>query len=245
MRVLARSVADSARIDSEHSPVREAETRARLAAVIAELSAAVRAYGQLLEAEPVPGSLAEFAAEPITEVLEDHLEEAHRQQDELADLLSTDPASTRRAGSCAARSSRTWTGCAPSSSRSTCRARPRASRTGASGTVVSGTVASGTQSSGTRERHREMRPDRGGGRTGHHPAGAGPADGVPGQGAARAVTGLSVVDGLDVVAVQVAEEHAVVARVVLGPLARGVQHLDPGRHGGLVHGVYRPRGRGP
>ncbi len=92
MRVLARSVADSAGIDSEHSPVREAETRARLAAVIAELSAAVRAYGQLLEAEPVPGSLAEFAAEPITEVLEDHLEEAHRQQDELAGLLSTNPA---------------------------------------------------------------------------------------------------------------------------------------------------------
>src|SRR5512142_370556 len=92
MRVLARSVADSARIDSEDSPVREAETRARLAAVIAELSAAVRAYGQLLEAEPVPGALAEFAAEPITGVLEDHLEEAHRQQDELAGLLSTDPA---------------------------------------------------------------------------------------------------------------------------------------------------------
>ena len=92
MRVLARSVADSARIDSEDSPVREAPTRARLAAVIAELSAAVRAYGQLLEAEPVPGGLAEFAAEPMTEVLEDHLEEAHRQQDQLADLLSTDPA---------------------------------------------------------------------------------------------------------------------------------------------------------
>ena len=92
MRVLARSVADSARIDSEHSPVREAETRARLAAVIAELSAAVRAYGQLLEAEPMPGSSGDFASEPITEALEDHLEEAHRQQDELADLLSTNPA---------------------------------------------------------------------------------------------------------------------------------------------------------
>src|SRR5690348_11395167 len=92
MRVLARSVADSARIDSEDSPVREAQTRARLAAVIAELSAAVRAYGQLLEAEPVPGALAEYAAEPMTEALEDHLEEAHRQQDELAGLLSTDPA---------------------------------------------------------------------------------------------------------------------------------------------------------
>ena len=92
MRVLARSVADSARIDSDHSPVREAETRARLAAVIAELSAAVRAYGQLLEAEPVSDDFAAFAAEPITEALEDHLEEAQRQQDQLADLLSTDPA---------------------------------------------------------------------------------------------------------------------------------------------------------
>jgi len=118
MRVLARSVADSARIDSEHSPVREAETRARLAAVLAELSAAVRAYGQLLEAEPASGEQAGhaglagrgsggqdgsggrgglagrggFGAEPLTEVLEDHLEQARQQQDRLADLLSTDPA---------------------------------------------------------------------------------------------------------------------------------------------------------
>jgi uncharacterized membrane protein YgaE (UPF0421/DUF939 family) len=92
MRVLARSVADSARIDSEHSPVKEAETRARLAAVIAELSAAVRAYGQLLEADPVSPDFSSFAAEPITEALEDHLEEAQRQQDQLADLLSTNPA---------------------------------------------------------------------------------------------------------------------------------------------------------
>jgi uncharacterized membrane protein YgaE (UPF0421/DUF939 family) len=92
MRLLARSVADSARIDSEHSPVKEADTRARLAAVLTELSAAVRAYGQLLEADPVSDHLSAFAAEPITEALEDHLEEAQRQQDRLADLLSTDPA---------------------------------------------------------------------------------------------------------------------------------------------------------
>jgi uncharacterized membrane protein YgaE (UPF0421/DUF939 family) len=92
MRVLARSVADSARIDSEHSPVKEAETRARLAAVLAELSAAVRAYGQLLEADPVAPAFSSFAAEPISEVLEDHLEEAQRQQEQLADLLSTNPA---------------------------------------------------------------------------------------------------------------------------------------------------------
>ena len=136
IRVLARSVSDSVRIDSEHSPVREADTRARLAAVLAELSAAVRAYGQLLEAEPVSGEEAGhvglagraglaglagrglaglaglggsggpggsgglgrsggsggFVAEPLMEVLSDHLEEAQRQQDQLADLLSTDPA---------------------------------------------------------------------------------------------------------------------------------------------------------
>ena len=42
----------------------------------AELSAAVRAYGQLLEADPVSPEHAAFAAEPITEALEDHLEEA-------------------------------------------------------------------------------------------------------------------------------------------------------------------------
>ncbi len=50
MRVLARSVADSARIGSADSPVRDEQTRAQLAAVLGELSAAVRAYGQLVEA---------------------------------------------------------------------------------------------------------------------------------------------------------------------------------------------------
>jgi hypothetical protein len=60
--------------------------------MLAELSAAVRAYGQLLEAEPTSADHADFAAEPITERLEDHLAEARRQQDRLADLLRTDPA---------------------------------------------------------------------------------------------------------------------------------------------------------
>src|SRR5260370_739823 len=71
IRVLARSVADSSRIDSEHTPVREADTRARLAAVLAERSAAVRAYGQLLEARPVSADSSRFVAEPIAEALED------------------------------------------------------------------------------------------------------------------------------------------------------------------------------
>jgi uncharacterized membrane protein YgaE (UPF0421/DUF939 family) len=95
LRVLARSIADSARLDSEDSPVKDPETRARLAAVIAELAAAVRAYGQFVETDPEPVEPVEPvdpAAEPLVGSLEDHLEEAQRQQDRLADVLRTDPA---------------------------------------------------------------------------------------------------------------------------------------------------------
>jgi len=93
LRVLARAVADSARLDSGDSPVKDAETRARLAAVIAELGASVRAYGQLIETDPEPFSTPVAPAEPaLSLVLEDHLEEARRRQDQLADLLAADPA---------------------------------------------------------------------------------------------------------------------------------------------------------
>lgn len=44
-------------------------------------------------------------------------------------------------------------------------------------------------------------------------------------------------DGLDVVAVQVAYEHAVVPRVVLGPEPRRMQHLGAEPDGGIVNGV--------
>jgi uncharacterized membrane protein YgaE (UPF0421/DUF939 family) len=95
LRVLARSVADSARLDSDDSPVRDPEARARLAAVIAELAGAVRAYGQLIEADPEPVDVPaapDTRTEPLAAALEDHLTEAQRQQDQLADLLRTDPA---------------------------------------------------------------------------------------------------------------------------------------------------------
>ncbi len=93
MRVLARAVADSTWLDSEYSPVGESQTRARLAAVIAELSAAVGAYGQVIEDGPeLPGPSGQPAETPAIAALEDHLEEAHRRQDKLADLLQTDPA---------------------------------------------------------------------------------------------------------------------------------------------------------
>jgi uncharacterized membrane protein YgaE (UPF0421/DUF939 family) len=93
LRVLARAVADSARLDSGDSPVKDEETRARLAAVIAELAASVRAYGQLIETDREPFDAPDAPAEPaLSLVLEDHLEEAQRQQDRLADVLATDPA---------------------------------------------------------------------------------------------------------------------------------------------------------
>jgi hypothetical protein len=56
MRVLARSVVDSSRIDSDDSPVRDDQTRASLAAVLGELAGAVTAYGQYLEAGAVAAS---------------------------------------------------------------------------------------------------------------------------------------------------------------------------------------------
>ena len=93
MRVLARSVADSAWLDSENSPVNEAETRARLAAVIAELSGAVRSWGEVIETEAEPPGYSGAPAEPpAVAELEDHLEEAQRQQDKLAEVLQADPA---------------------------------------------------------------------------------------------------------------------------------------------------------
>jgi uncharacterized membrane protein YgaE (UPF0421/DUF939 family) len=92
LRVLARAVADSARLDSEDSPVKDPEIRARLAAVIAELAASVRAYGQLIETDPEPLDDPDAETEPISDVLENHLAEALRRQDRLADVLATDPA---------------------------------------------------------------------------------------------------------------------------------------------------------
>jgi uncharacterized membrane protein YgaE (UPF0421/DUF939 family) len=92
LRVLARAVADSARLDSADSVVKDPEARARLAAVIAELAASMHAYGQLIEADPEPLDASDARAEPNAEALEDHLEEAQRRQNRLADVLATNPA---------------------------------------------------------------------------------------------------------------------------------------------------------
>src|SRR6202007_1617773 len=52
LRGLARSVLDSAGIDSECSPVRDRETRVQLASVLAKLGEAIRTYGRLVQLTP-------------------------------------------------------------------------------------------------------------------------------------------------------------------------------------------------
>jgi uncharacterized membrane protein YgaE (UPF0421/DUF939 family) len=80
MRVLTRSVTDSSTIESEHSPVRDRETRMRLAAVLQRLARAVSTYGQLVQTLPEGN-------EPLESDLRRQLDEAHHQQDRLAELL--------------------------------------------------------------------------------------------------------------------------------------------------------------
>jgi hypothetical protein len=80
LRVLARSVLDSSRIPSAASPVRDEQTRARLAGVLTQLGEAIRAYGRLVQTLPAD-------SEPLASELTARLEDAHRQQDLLADIL--------------------------------------------------------------------------------------------------------------------------------------------------------------
>ena len=86
VRLLARLLADSIRVPSEHGPVRDEQIRLRLATVLTELAAAVRVYGRLA-AEPEPSRRDVFEAD-----LERHLGDAEARQDQLNELLSTDPA---------------------------------------------------------------------------------------------------------------------------------------------------------
>jgi hypothetical protein len=80
VRVLARSLRDSAEIDSDRSPVRDERTRARLAGVLGNLAAAIRAYGRLVQAFPSD-------SEQLESELAEHLEAARGERDELAALL--------------------------------------------------------------------------------------------------------------------------------------------------------------
>ena len=80
LRGLARSVLDSAGIQSEASPARDRETRVQLAGLLAKLGEAIRTYGRLIQSTPA-------GSEPLESELAAELDEAHRLQDELAALL--------------------------------------------------------------------------------------------------------------------------------------------------------------
>jgi hypothetical protein len=80
VRGLARSILDSAGIDSDHSPARDPRTRARLAGVLGNLAAAIRTYRGLVQALPADSA-------ELRERLAEQLAAAHREQDELAAVL--------------------------------------------------------------------------------------------------------------------------------------------------------------
>jgi hypothetical protein len=80
IRGLARSVLDSAGVDSQLSPVRDERTRERLAAVLGKLAAAIRTYGELVQTMP-------SGNEELEASLAERLAEAHELQDRLAEVL--------------------------------------------------------------------------------------------------------------------------------------------------------------
>jgi uncharacterized membrane protein YgaE (UPF0421/DUF939 family) len=91
LRVLARALADSAGLADHDNPVNDPDVRHRLAAVLAELAAAVRTYGSLATELEAPGH------QQLQAELKRHLAAAHEKQDRLSELLDTDP-SARPAG---------------------------------------------------------------------------------------------------------------------------------------------------
>jgi len=83
LRALATSIVDSSRIPSEASPVKDAETRQRLADVFGQLGIAIRTYGQLMRVLP-SGDMA------LERQLDDQLDHTLHLQDRLAVLLEPD-----------------------------------------------------------------------------------------------------------------------------------------------------------
>jgi hypothetical protein len=83
LRGLATSIVDSARIPSQASPVRDVETRERLADVFSQLGIAIRTYGRLMRAQP-SGDMA------LERQLDEQLTHTLHLQDQLAVLLEPD-----------------------------------------------------------------------------------------------------------------------------------------------------------
>jgi hypothetical protein len=80
LRFLANSVIDATRVSGDASPVRDADTRAHLAAVLTMLAAAIRTYGRLVRTLP-------YGSEAVKSALVAELDAARQLQDRLARLL--------------------------------------------------------------------------------------------------------------------------------------------------------------
>lgn len=85
LRVFARSLTDSSRLDAPNNPMNEPEVRARLAAVLAELSAALRIYGGFVVKHE------EGDHEHLEAELDQHLRAAQERQNKLSEMLNSDP----------------------------------------------------------------------------------------------------------------------------------------------------------
>jgi uncharacterized membrane protein YgaE (UPF0421/DUF939 family) len=86
VRGIARSLADSAGLAEDDSPVRDQDIRDRLAAVLEELAGAVRAYGRLAKTHsPAIHNL-------VAPEMREHLAKARDRQASLSELLGSDPA---------------------------------------------------------------------------------------------------------------------------------------------------------
>jgi uncharacterized membrane protein YgaE (UPF0421/DUF939 family) len=86
VRGLARAVADSSRLEADHSPLRDTRIQSGLAAVLRELAEAARIYGRLVRTHDTAG------VKRLESDLNRHLAAARERQDQLSALLGTDPA---------------------------------------------------------------------------------------------------------------------------------------------------------
>lgn len=77
LRFLARSVTDAARASGGESPIRDADTRAHLAAVLTMLASAIRTYGRLARTLP-------YGSEAVESALAAELDAARTLQEKLA-----------------------------------------------------------------------------------------------------------------------------------------------------------------
>jgi hypothetical protein len=85
LRMFARSLADSTRMDDDDNPLSDPDVRRHMADVLRELAAAVRTYGSLAT------EFDERRHDLLESELERHLAEAHDEQDRLSELLGSGP----------------------------------------------------------------------------------------------------------------------------------------------------------